>query len=520
MSTLSSKLAVICLITATSMVMYGCGGGGGSSDDAPETMDPMDGGDTTVTCDDGYMPDGDACVPTEETRAAIVAEAKRVAGMIGPDADLADANTSTADVDDPVVSFGTGDTANTPVFVGDAELDAEMRFAETDTAVAMVGDDWEGAEYSRTSADGMTVDTVVKYVNKEAPGPLPYSTYYNQAQPGVTGAHTAGVLTLATTVTGDTRGLISADFGITAAHQSIPYAAIEDDPNTVDLDESTMGHSVTGSFNGISGTFSCAAGSACPVTSDDMGMLSSLTGWTFTPDAAVDMDGEALTGQDLTDALAALMVQGVAPDTDFMLFGYWMRAVTADDETTHTFLPLQAGTIPYGTTVADVAGTATYSGPATGLYVTKTKTFDTETGEQTFTGSGQFTATAMLMATFGQTPGGTLTQGNLFTLSGMINGFVDSDGETIAGAEDWEVSLDRTIIGSENSEFTTAGDGTAGDYSGTTSVGDDGTAGNYSGTFYGTAGDNDAQPSSTAGIFDAHFQNGHVRGAFGADKME
>ena len=517
MSTLSSKLAVICLITATSMVMYGCGGGGGSSDDPPEATDPMDGDDMTVTCDDGYMRDGNACVPTEETRAAIVAEARRIAGMIGPGADLADADTSTADLDDQVVSFGTGDTANTPVFVGDADLAADMRFAETDTAVAMVGDDWEGAEYSRTSADGMTVDTVVKYVNKEAPGPLPYSTYYGTAQSGVTGAHNAGVLTLETTVTDDTRGLINADFGITAAHQTIPYAAIADDPATTEVDESTMGHSVTGSFNGISGTFSCAAGSACPVASNAMGMLSSLTNWTFTPSAAVDMDGEALTGDDLAAALAALMVQGVDPDTDFMLFGYWMRAVTADDETTHTFLPLQDGTTSYGTTVAAVDGTATYSGPATGLYVTKTKTFDTETGEQTFTGSGQFTATAMLTATFGQS--GSLAPNTLFTISGMINGFMDSDGEAIAGAEDWEVSLVRTTIGSPDSTYSTAGDGTAGDYLGTTSVGDDGTAGNYSGTFYGPSA-NDVQPSSTAGVFDAHFQNGHVRGAFGADKME
>ena len=44
MSTLSHKLVAACMVTAISMVMYGCGGGGGSSDTTmmPEPMpDPM-----------------------------------------------------------------------------------------------------------------------------------------------------------------------------------------------------------------------------------------------------------------------------------------------------------------------------------------------------------------------------------------------------------------------------------------------------------------------------------------------
>ena len=57
---------------------------------------------------------------------------------------------------------------------------------------------------------------------------------------------------------------------------------------------------------------------------------------------------------------------------------------------------------------------------------------------------------------------------------------------------------------------------TAGTFAGTTSGGALGSSmGTWSGTFHG---DNNVNvPSSATGMFDGHFSNGHVRGAFAAD---
>lgn len=493
---------VVCLLAIFSFAMTGCGGGGGSSssmpDDPPGTMpDP-----TPQPPDPG---------PSDEDLAMMQADAERVAGMIGPGVMLADADTTDAatEPETPIVSFNA---TNMPTFVGDddgTDNNPDFENAMMDpTEIA----GWEGATYTRTR--GMVTDTVVKYNNKEAPGPQAFSTtaadgYYDTSgRPGVTGSHSSGVLTLTETVTDDTRALIVADFGITAAHQTIPFAS------------DAEGHSVMGSFNGIPGTFSCAANTACPVVSDDMGMLASLTGWTFTPGDALDDEGTPLTGSDLTDALAALMVQGVVPDPDFMLFGYWIQATEESMGTTHAFLPFADGTMPYGGetgTVGTVVGSATYVGPATGLYMSKGVT---RQGQPTHPfSSGQFMATATLDAVFGQTAGNTLIPNSTFTLSGRIENFMNADGEMIDAM--WSVSLERTLIGAANTG-TGGGDGTANTFSGATmGMNLAGDAGTYSGRFYGpstAAADGSIPlPTSAAGIFDAHFTNGHVRGAFAVD---
>ena len=456
----------------------------------------------------------------DRDEAAEEAKARQVAGTIGPMPVLADADADTAD-NQPIVSL---DDQNRPTFVGDAHDDTDGSddpdFADAMMAPAMISG-WTGATYTRTTpddpatamADETVVDTVVKYNDKQPPGPQNYNTFFGTAQPGATGAHASGVLTLTAAVTDDTRGFIGADFGITAPHQTIPYAARTDDPMTTSVDESTLGHDISGTFYGVSGTFSCAAGSACPVVSNDMGMLSSLTGWTFRPSASLDMEGEPLTGTPLTNALNALMVQGVIPDADFMIFGYWMQVSQGEMGEVNAFLPIADGTMPYGGdtgTVASVAGSATYVGPATGLYMSKSLTPQGQP-TQPFN-SGQFTATATLNAVFGQTTGSTLAPNTLFSISGTIDNFMTADGEMINSL--WVVSLEPTTLGAAGT-VEGSGTGDSNTFSGVTKgMNLSGSDGAYSGTFYGPAGTDNAQPSSAAGMFDAHFSNGHVRGAF------
>ena len=191
------------------------------------------------------------------------------------------------------------------------------------------------------------------------------------------------------------------------------------------------------------------------------------------------------------------------------------------DETKHSFLPFADGSMPYGGdsgVVSSVAGTATYTGTATGLYMSKELTPQGQPTEPF--SSGQFTANAELTATFGQNAQGTLPPGHLFTILGTIDNFMDADREMIN--ELWSVSLERTTLGTENAttaSFEADGTGDSNTFSGTAKAmnlgADDG---EFEGTFYGAPGTDNAIPGSAAGTFNAHFTNGHVRGAFEATK--
>ena len=131
--------------------------------------------------------------------------------------------------------------------------------------------------------------------------------------------------------------------------------------------------------------------------------------------------------------------------------------------------------------MGDVEGTATYAGPASGFYMKKTFAPD---GTPTPVGSGQFTAEAVLNASFG---GDDVAVNNQFRIGGDVSSFRNSDvGNFTAG--------------------TTTGNGS------------------WQGRFHGADDPDTAdvreQPSSASGTFTGHFLNGHVAGAFGATIQE
>ena len=163
MSTLSNKLVAACMVTAISMVMYGCGGGGSSS------SDDMTGGG--MECPAGQMRnDAGDCVappppgPTEEeiaaaTKAAgtksdaIAAEAVQPvdAGLGGTDVDTYSmtisrdrdgttveiADTTLVDEDDPkfaqAMDLGGGTTMHTRMLANsDGDVEEEVVIVTTD----------------------------------------------------------------------------------------------------------------------------------------------------------------------------------------------------------------------------------------------------------------------------------------------------------------------------------------------------------------------------------------------------
>ena len=423
-------------------------------------------------------------------------EAMRIAEAIDPDSTRpdADGDLGTDDVPFDFDHTDGGKFVENPASPTDMNDDFAM---SADMPASISG--WAGSMHTReTDEDVMTtmdmnesvMDTVVVYTDQADPTDQAYDEYFSQAaaqgRDGVESATELGVLSLSTDQTGNHERFSTA-FGITAAHQEVPIT--HDDPDTTDVETESE---FMGMFYGVAGTFTCTG--TCTVESDDMRNLSMLNGtWTFTPTVAEDGD------------LGDIMVAGVVPDPDYLTMGYWLRTDFSgeDGAMKHQVLAYAEGNRDYGS-VAAVEGKAKYVGPATGLYMRKVLD---SSGTVTPVESGQFTADASLTAYFGQVPvsdddpTGTIAPNLLDSISGSVSGFEDSDGNMIDAA--WTVELMKGAI-----------DMGAGTFMGATTG-----MGEYEGTFHGAAGDDaTAAPVSASGTFDGHFSNGHVYGAFGADK--
>ena len=131
---------------------------------------------------------------------------------------------------------------------------------------------------------------------------------------------------------------------------------------------------------------------------------------------------------------------------------------------------------------------------------------------------GQFTADVELTAHFG---GLDVAANKQFGVDGTMTNFMDGVDKIDSN---WSVELDTasiTHMGGDDSTFMgpTKAQGPVA-----------GADGNWNGAFFGTTAIEDdpdtgdvtedgfTQPAYAAGQFDAHFLNGHVRGAFGAEK--
>ena len=250
----------------------------------------------------------------EAAAAAIVAEAMRIAAAIGPWQHKTDTDGNNEDgITMPFTSDGT-ELAELPLSPENADDD----FAMSEDSPATI-DGWAGTMHTRDTmeddadtmdADESIADRVVSYTNEMPATDEEYLDYYDSTIAGsrdaVSGA-TDGVLDIAEDDVAGNHALFMGDFGITAAHQTIP-GPVNDD-TTDDVDEGEV--SIMGSFNGVPGTFACGTG--CFRTSDGDGNLSGLGGtWTFTP---AELEGDA----------DPHMVAGVTRDEDYLTFGYWVR---------------------------------------------------------------------------------------------------------------------------------------------------------------------------------------------------
>ena len=321
---------------------------------------------------------------------------------------------------------------------------------------------------------GLT-DTVTLFSNVEDPKAVSYIQYYggtdttdlaNQNRPAVDGALTSaatGILDIneeAATIAAYGSLFQSSRFP-TSNNKEIEYGETADN---IDSDRT-----LTGSFNGVEGTFKCT-GDQCTAMANDNGDLIDLVGaWTFTP------KGDVKT----------LKVPDARYDSDYLSFGYWISETTTASGSWFEVGTLFDGSQPVNVGNA-LTGTATYVGEAAGAYARK--------GDNPAV--GEFTGHAILMANFGAPDA-------LGKIKGTISTLVDG-GEEIDPS--WTVELQEANIEAADTGAT---------FDGQTPRG-----GNWRGGFFGSGVSDPATayPRGVAGDFTGHFENGHVIGAFGATR--
>ena len=507
------KLTSILIILLFAFTLAACGGGGSSGPAATDGMDPdgMD-DDMAMMCPEGHTGTYPNCVDPAAEAAADKAEAERIAAAIGP----GERNVADLESTDGIQMPFTADGKMLTTLPDNEDMDDD--FAKSDTASAGISG-LTGAMYERTTPDNeatpnvneQIIDSVVTYTDQAEKTDADYSDYmgtgvdinHDGNPTSITGVTLEtdtndadlGVLSL------DTGSLdlkrVSADFGLTAPNQS----GLAIPPDEKDGTEST----IEGMFHGVQGTFTCDGSStSCTASSDKEGNLMALAGaWTFKPDA---LDG--LRGAALEKAYENLKVPGVVEDPDYMTFGYWLRQTEGKDGTEYAMSSFAHGKRELSD-VSAFKGTATYEGSATGLYMKKSLTSEGDpTGPFE---SGQFTADVMLQANF---DGDDVAVSKQHTITGSVTDFRNSGGNIIN--DNWSLSLKG-----EGADAPGTIDEGAGTFTGKT-VADKlaGSNGDFSGSFNGDAydADDNPQPGYATGIFDGHFTNGHVRGAFGATK--
>ncbi len=336
--------------------------------------------------------------------------------------------------------------------------------------------------HTRTDEGTNTVDTVMVLDNRKD---MTYRQYYNDDDTNYLNAATLtthdavseiaanGVLTIATAdVPGNGHLFSSTGFPAGPSQANVPITA--DTP-------------FAGRFNGVPGMFECTG--TCTATTGTDGRLSALGGdWTFTP-TAVPGNSDPYT------------IRGSAQfDTDYLSFGYWLKTTTtAGGDTTYGVGTFAAGSMPFAGDQAQaaanaLAGEADYSGTAVGMFATMTR-------------AGTFTAQTTLTATFTAGDGGD-------TVSGMVENFMLTNRNGRSVKNDWTLTLNSApvTVGGATGPVTFAG----------TTTGTGGTQGSWNGQFYGPQGGTPATgyPSGAAGEFTGHFEDGHVIGAFGAERQD
>ena len=288
-----------------------------------------------------------------------------------------------------------------------------------------------------------------------------------------------------------------------------PAPATNAEGSTQELDNGS--DEVAGKFFGVDGKFTCAGTGDCRAERDQEGKITYTGGdLTFEPDVP--------DGKELSD----IMVKGVVPDAAYLHFGHWLESTAQSDGTYKHEIRTFTGAVgsAVNSSFDSVRGKATYSGAASGIYVKKSD-FNAD-GDPSVIEDGNFIAGVDLTAQFGTTGtdnAGKVAANDEWSISGKISNFMD-------GSENlgWTLMLEKADLGSgarSSGVLPTPGASFSGETKGSAGSGE----GAWSGQMWGDAdaggtpsGNDRSQPTGVTGEFNGHFTNGHVAGAFGAEK--
>ncbi len=317
--------------------------------------------------------------------------------------------------------------------------------------------DWSFVMLTKTDDDAEATDTVVFYTDIAAPADKLLTAQYTQTQ------------------LDDSLDTDTVEKAMSAGFPSEPgtswvYTGADDE----------RAKTVTGTFDGVPGQFTCTSTEDCTVATNSDGELMPSDDWRFTP-------------------VSPLTATVKDPDMAYAYFGWWLNK-PEDNTAAHDVEVFAGGTTDHEADVTiAIEGTATYAGPAAGKYVTRTFT----AGVHSDSGVGHFTADATLTAKFGDEnePG---------TIGGSVTGFELDDTKPVS----WKVTLEDAALTNNTATFN----GTSEVNFGGGATEDD--AGTWQGSFYDDADatDDTNAPGTVAGTFDALTENASVIGGFGATK--
>ena len=354
----------------------------------------------------------------------------------------------------------------------------------TDTEVAMLGV-WQGTELLGDTDGEMPSSTAVVYTDVGPDVGKAWAEVYSNVDATAVGNAGAGGSLLNT----NPRAVISAS--------AFSTAGLKDHHGDRNADSNVV--SVSGTFDGAPGVYTCESTAAAACTSNlTTGgvVLGGTGGWSFNP---VDN------------------AQVSQPDTAYAYFGWWLHMDDNGPEADvfHGVTGLSAATAAAFT---PLGGTATYRGKAAGKYAID------PVAPGTYASGGHWTADATLTANF-EDPDAAVPAAEDGSISGMIENFV-ADGEDM----DWSVSLGDTVL-SNTATFNSGANSTDEDNSPV--AGDDVVwtiadetapeSGSWSGALYDQTPPPDGNnvPSTATGEFSATYSEGghtigHMIGAFGA----
>ena len=394
--------------------------------------------------------------------------------------------TSTGDGARSATYSGTNDATITVTMDDAAEgdgTDVTQILTEDKKTMVAANHGWEGKRYtaSGTGVDGTYEAIVYSNVGESEEGD-PFNEEYTLVD---------GAVAIDTSAAGTPASRVASsrfDQGAGLKRFKLPT------PNPSGVTKIT----VSGSYHGVSGTYTCTPGdgNTCVsrVAADgfDLGVVGSggsftAGSWSFAP------------------STPTAKVMSVA-DTHYASYGWWIHTAEDGKLTASAFVDNKddgtATNVPAATGITALRGTATYSGGAAGKYALSSSTGGTND-------AGHFTARATLQADF-----------NDDMITGTIDNFMGADGMS----RDWSVELMESAIGDtglirrsddDNSDVAAADPGAM------TKWTVDGTAGSASGGWTGSLqvnGDDGVPKVGTGTFHSTHGPGNSMVGAFGATK--